>query len=138
MVKLYKPRQIGNWKNVLAYSGEEEDPANDSDSTTVSSDSTLVVSRNNPCMTCHSDAHQSRTSEFRFSIGPRVGIGASTSTDLSDQSGQRTTSTIGVEALLGISYSTTQDRRAGTPAMPTIIVAEPDNTRVDSTSSGGN
>lgn len=138
MVKLYKPRRMGNWENVLAYSGEEEDPANDADSTMVSSDSTLVVSPDNPCMTCHRDAHQSRTSEFRVSIGPAVGIGASTSTDLSDESGQRTTSTVGVEALIGISYSITHDRRAGTPAMPTIVVAEPDNTRVDTTSSGGN
>ena len=132
MVKLYKPRRIGNWENVLAYSGEEEDSDELSDDANAS-DSTLVVSPNNPCLTCHLDAHQSRTSEFRFSIGPRVGIGASTSTDLSREAGHRTTSTVGVEALIGISYSITHDRRAGTPAMPTIVVAEPDNTRVDST-----
>ena len=78
MVKLYKPQRMGNWESVIAYSSEEEDPdelANAEDAANAS-DSTLVVSPNNLCMTCHQDAHQSRRTEVRVSIGPQVGIGA--------------------------------------------------------------
>ncbi len=133
MVKLHKPQRMGNWESVIAYSSEEdeENPDELADSEAAgNAPDTIRVSPDNVCVSCHRDAHQSRRTEVRVSIGPQVGIGASTSTDLSGQSGQRTTSTVGVEALLGISYSITHDRRAGTPAMPTIIVAEPDNTRV--------
>ena len=139
MVKLHKPQRMGNRKSVIAYHDvpeievdDDADDASDSDSLSSGRD-TLFVSKNNGCIPCHRDAHQRFKKGVSVSIGPHVGVGASTSTDLSSQMGRRTTSTIGVSALLGISVSVTQDRRAGTPAMPTIVVAEPDNTRV-----GGN
>ena len=135
MVKLHKPRQMGNWENVLAYSGEEENPDELADDANAS-DSTLVVSPNNPCMTCHQDAHQSLRSDFQLRVTPtgRTGPVIAVLTD-----GDQVTVQAGGEvAGIGILSSLTFDSRAGTPEMPTIVVAEPDNTRVGSTSSGGN
>lgn len=138
MVKLYKPQRMGNWESVLAYSGEEEDPENDADSTIeVSSDSTLVVSPDNPCMTCHRDAHRRVSGDVSVVVAPGPpsgGVALSQSLTQPD----RITGSVGATAFLGIVGSITIDNRAGTSAMPTIVVAEPDNTRVDSTSSGGN
>lgn len=135
MVKLYKPRQMGNWENVLAYSGEEEDP--DELTNAENAPDTLRVSPDNVCISCHRDAHQRLSGDVSVVVSPGPpsgGVALSQSLTQPD----RMTASVGASAFLGVVASITIDERAGTPAMPTIVVAEPDNTRVDSTSSGGN
>ena len=135
MVKLHKPRQMGNWENVLAYSGEDEDP--DELTNAESASDTLRVSPDNECLSCHSDAHRRVSGDVSVVVAPGPpsgGVALSQSLTQPD----RVTGSVGVTAFLGIVGSITIDNRAGTPAMPTIVVTEPDNTRVDSTSSGGN
>ena len=138
MVKLHKPQRMGNRKSVIAYQEatevdvpeiEVDDDADNADNADdASGRDTLFVTKNNGCMRCHRDAHQPHRSstQFRATATGRTGPVISVLTDGNQVSVQTGFEVFGI----GVLGSLTFDRRAGTSAMPTIIVAEPDNTRV--------
>ena len=135
MVKLHKPQRMGNRESVVAYHEapevdvpeiEVDDDADDADD--ASGRDSIFVRENNVCMRCHRDAHQPHRGsvQFRATATGRIGPVVSVLTD-----GNRVSVQTGFEVVgIGVLGSLTFDRRAGTSAMPTIVMAEPDNTRV--------
>jgi hypothetical protein len=113
MLNLYKPQRTNNTKCINAYAGEADA-------------ATLEVSPDTACLSCHDPAktHQRWSSDVQVVAGPSIGFGANVATSISDSTNQKATVSVSGQAGIGISISVTEDARAGTDAMPTIVVTD--------------